>query len=1700
MAGACRKFLAALLYLALAVDGRAAGMQVLHGHVPPAAAGQPPVGRLPEAQHLQLAIVLPLRNQGAINDLLRQLYDPASPRYRQYLKKGEAAAQFGPTQQDYDAVAAFARAHNLKVTRRYDNRLLLDVDGTVSDIENALHVTMRVYRHPSEHRTFYAPDTEPSLDLAVPIAHIAGLDNFSIPKPRFDFTPAGVQAPNGGSGPGGNYMGNDFRAAYVPGVALTGSGQSVALLQFDGYSLSDIQTYESQAGLPNVTCTNVLLDGFNGTPASTNGQLEVSLDIEMVISMAPGVSRVILYEGGPNGIWYDLLNQIQVDDAASQVSCSWYSPGQPENPTADGIFQLMATQGQSFYCASGDNDAYTGLLPFPEDTPYITEVGGTTLTTTGGGGSWVSETAWNWNNGTGTGGGISTQYQIPVWQTSILMNANAGSMTMRNTPDVALTANDVYVYAGGKEYSVGGTSCASPLWAGFTALVNQEAVANGSNTVGFINRAVYTLANSSAYSAVFHDITTGNNTSTSSPNQFYATPGYDLCTGLGTPAGAALINALALPADSLQLTYGSLVATGGTGGPFTTGTSFTISNTGATPLAWTAGATQSWLSLSATSGTIATSGSTTIAVAINANADVLASGSYYDTISFTDPATGYIQTRPVGLTVVAAPVITSALTATATSGSAFSYQIAASNTPASYAASGLPSGLSVNTTTGVISGTPSVTGTSFITISAVNIGGTGTATLALTILPPRPVISSPTSATAIQGASFTYDITATHTPTSYGASGLPLNLSVNTTTGVISGTATATGTDNVTISASNAGGTGTATLVLTVHPPVPVITSSTNATGTKGSAFTYQITATNSPTKYAASGLPSGLTVSTSSGAITGTPSATGTSNVAISAVNVTGTGTATLVLVVLPPPPVITSGTTATATTGAAFTYQIAATNSPTSFGANGLPSGLGVNASGLISGTATATGTSNVTISAINAGGTGSATLVLTVLPPPPVITSATNAMAVKGSPFTYQITATNSPTGYGASGLPSGLTVNSSGLISGTPTATGASNVSISATNAGGIGSATLALIVEPPPPVITSGTNATATMGSPFTYQITATNGPTSFSASGLPAGLSVDPVMGIISGTATTTGTSDVTISAANITGTGSATLVLVVLPPPPVITSGSNAMATEGSPFSYQITATNNPASYGASGLPAGLTVNSFGLISGTPTATGTSDISISATNAGGTGNATLALIVLPPPPVITSGSAATATVGVPFSYQITATNGPTSFGAAGLPPGLSVDPVMGVISGTATATGTSNVTITAANVSGTGSAILFLNVLPPAPVVTSGTSATATQGVLFTYQITATNNPTSYAATGLPPGLTVDPVMGIISGTATATGTSNITISAVNLGGTGSAILALSVLPPPPIITSGASATVTEGQPFSYQITATNGPTSYAACGLPAGLMVDPIMGIISGTATASGTSNIVISAMNLGGTGSAILVLSVIPPPPVITSGTSALATEGEPFTYQITATNGPTAYMASGLPAGLNIDPSTGLISGTATATVARNVTIAAVNVGGTGSASLALLVETPYAAWQNAMFTQAQLADPTISGDSASPAGDGIPNLLKYALNLNPLVNGDSGLPIGSVVTTGSGSYLTLTYPLVLSATDITYTVQVSTDLINWNSGPGYTDPPTPIGNSDGVTQTYNVQAAVPAGSAPQQYIRLQVTGP
>ena len=1115
-----KKFGTAASAAALFVSLRAAAAPVvLKGHVPKQLRGAVRLERAPADENVELSLVVRL-DPSLLDQTLSQLYGANAPWNKRFLSSAEFVQRFDLAHKR-QALKDFAAGAGLALAEDRPGSLVVKVSGASGVVERAFGVQLHHYRS-ADGQVFRANDSDPSVpgELAPHLNAVLGLSNFrgvkkprSIrghpPSPRSSGSGAGIPSAVTGTGPQGGLAPADIKTIYGLSGTLNGSGQTVALLELDGYAAADIGLYETQFGLasPTVTCTSA--DGSCGvcganqnstcdaaTLASDGGMVEVALDIDMMIALAPGVSKILVYtalntDAGLLTAYADAAN----DNTAKVMSTSW---GEDVEDAYDGsssfmtsesqIFAQMAAQGQTIVSAAGDAGAYDSsgnntcgahgnqacawngalLTDDPASQPYVTGVGGTSLSGTIGGA--ISETVWNGGcssgsnpgvncaaNGAGGGGvanyvgGSTTYWPLPSYQSGV---AGAYSTTNRNVPDVALNADPnaapYSICVGGScnqcnqtscTTLIGGTSAAAPLWAALTALVNQQRAAGGLGTLGFANTALYRLGTGGSRANYFNDITSGN-------NGFYsAGTGYDNASGWGSFKANALIAALALPP---------------------------------------------------------------------------------------------------------APVVTSALTASGTVGAAFGYSITASNSPTSFSAANLPAGLGVNTSNGVISGTPTTAGTKSATISATNAGGTGSATLVFTINPPPPVITSALSASTAAGTAFSYTIAASNVPTSFSAANLPAGLSVNTSNGVISGTPGTPGTKSVTIGATNAGGTGTATLVLTINnPPVPAVTSALSATGTVGAAFSYAITASNSPTSYSAPGLPAGLSVNPANGAISGTPTAAGTTNVAIGASNAGGAGpTSTLGLTInpaAPSSPAITSALGASGTAGTAFSYAITASNSPTSYNASGLPAGLSVNTgNGVVSGTPTTPGTTDASISATNAAGTGTATIVFTIAPPAPVITSALSASGTAGGGFGYAITASNGPTSFSAAGLPAGLSVNTSnGVISGTPTTPG----TVSAVNAGGTGTATLILTIAPAAPaspVITSALAAAAAVGVPFSYALAASNAPTSYNASGLPAGLSINTSNGAVAGTPTSAGTSSAVVSATNPSGTGAATLVFTV--------------------------------------------------------------------------------------------------------------------------------------------------------------------------------------------------------------------------------------------------------------------------------------------------------------------------------------------------------------------------------------------------------------------------------------------------------------------------------------------------------------------------------------------------------------------------
>lgn len=692
-----------------------------------ALSGQAPfVDRLPGIQQMSLVLVLPLRNQDELNKFLQDVYDPSSPSYHQFLTVDQFTERFGPTQSDYDAVVHFAEANGLTVTGTSRNRLNVDIIGPVTNIEKALHVNMGTYRHPTENRFFYGPDREPSVDLPFQLWHISGLDNFSIPHP------AGLERnvvvkplASIGSGPSASFLGSDMRAAYYGGSTLNGSGQSLGLLEFVGTDLADLNTYYKNAGQTNNV--PVVLKSVDGTSTSCLApgcdDTEQTLDMTQALGMAPGLSSLVVYVGSSDAAIFNSMATASPLNA--QLSSSWtWSPADPS--TDNPYFQEFAAQGQNLFQAAGDSGAWTSRSAiFPADDVFLVSVGGTDLVTSSAGGPWSSETTW-----VDGGGGVSpNRFAIPSWQTAAANGCASCSKTLRNGPDVSANSNfTFYVCANQTACTAnqyGGTSFAAPMWAGYLALVNQQAVQNGNPPVGFINPALYSIGAGSNYQTDFHDITSGS-------NGFSATAGYDLGTGWGSPNGSGLINALAgqqttSPSFTLSASPGSVTITqGGAGGTSTITVNPTGGFTGSVTLSasglpsgvtasFSTNPTTSTSVLTLTASSTATTGTATVTIT-GVSGSITQTTTVSLTVNPVQTANYTLSASPTSLTITRGSHGTSTITIHPTGGF---------NGNVTLSASGMASG-----TTASFSTNPA-TSTSVVTFSAGSRASTGTVTITI---------------------------------------------------------------------------------------------------------------------------------------------------------------------------------------------------------------------------------------------------------------------------------------------------------------------------------------------------------------------------------------------------------------------------------------------------------------------------------------------------------------------------------------------------------------------------------------------------------------------------------------------------------------------------------------------------------------------------------------------------------------------------------------------------------------------------------------------------------------------------------------------------------------------------------------------------------------------------------------------------------
>ncbi len=1427
-----------------------------------------------------------------------------------------------------------------------------------------------------------------------------------------------------GSGPGGSYLGSDMRAAYYGGTTLTGTGQAVGILEFGGYNLNDVNATFTNAGQSyTVPINNVLLDGATGAAEGDDG--EQVLDIVQAIGMAPGLSQVRVYIGVGNDDAI-ILNSMATENIAKQLSISW-SWLADDVTTDDAFFQEFAAQGQSIFAASGDEGAFDAAIDpyfYPGEDAYVTAVGGTHLTTNGAGGAWASETAWN-SEGYGSGGGVSPDaIAIPSWQTGVASTANGGSTALRNVPDVAMEGDfDNYncSLATGCGGGAAGTSFAAPRWAGFLALVNQQAVEAGTapmGGVGAINPQIYAIGAGANYPSDLHDITVGTNDTEGQPVSFNAVSGYDLVTGWGSASGQSLIDALAGPqvpgywltssSSNLSIAQGASASTtitvtdaGGFSGSVNLAVTSTLP-TGVTA-AWGTNPTTGTSVLTLTASSTAPGATATVTIT-GTSGTMTVSTNLEVTVH---PPSFTLSTSPAVLTVNQGASGTSTVTVNPQYGFSGSVSLAVT--------SALPTGVTASWGTNPTSGTSVLTLTASSTAPAatvsVTITGTSgslTASTTMTLVVYAPYFSLSASAVNLglgtSGTSYVYvyDEDGFSGSVNLAVTGLPAGVTAsfapNPTTGLSQLTLTAsstasTGIATLTITGTSGSLTATTTLALGVYAPTFTLSAygTTVGQGTSTTTYVYvnpQYGFTGN-VNLAVSGLPSGVTASLSPNPTTGT-----------STLTLTASSTATL--------------------------------------------------------------GNSTLTITGTSGSLAVSTTLTLGVYVPTFTM-SANNTSIGQGSSITNYVYITpqygfTGSVNLSVTGLPSGVTAS----FAPNPLSGGSSQLTLTASNTASLGNATLTVTgtsgsltvtttftlgVYAPSFTLTDYSSGSLGQGSSITNYVYINpqygfSGSVNLAVTGLPSGVtasfSPNPATGTSTLTLTASSTASLGSSTLTITGTSgsltaSTTMALSVSAPSFTLSAGSASIGQGGSGTTtvqvlsqYGFAGTVNLA---VTGLPSGVTAS----LTPNPT-TGTSLLTLNASSTASLGQYTatitgtsgsltastpLSLAIYAPSFTLSAGSASIGqgTSGSSYVYvnpQYGFT-GSVNLAVTGLPAGVTASFAQNPIASGSTlltltasstaAPGTTTLTITGTSGSLTASTTLNLIINAPSFTLTDyssiylgrGNSAASYVYVNPQYGFAGSVN---LAVTGLPSGVTASfspnpttssSTLTLIASSTAATGGATLTITGTSGSLTASTTVAISVSAPGFTLSAGSisvglgssSSTYVDVSP-QYGFT---GSVNLAVTGLPSGVTAsfspNPTTGTSTLTLTASSTAALgqyTATITGTSGSASATTTVSgdILAPSFTLSDYSSVSIGQAGSATSTVTlnpqngfnsivhlaVTGLPSGVTAAFAPASLSSGSSTLTLTATATAAVGQyNLIVTGTSGSQTASTSVSLTVYAP-----------------------------------------------------------------------------------------------------------------------------------------
>ena len=887
-----------------------------------------------------------------------------------------------------------------------------------------------------------------------------------------------------------------------------------------------------------------------------------------------------------------------------------------------------------------------------------------------------------------------------------------------------------------------------------------------------------------------------------------------------------------------------------------------------------------------------------------------ANGSFSFTVTANDAAAD-TGTRNYTL-VIAAPVIAVA-PATLPNGRqnvAYSRTITATGGTAPYTyaviAGAMPAGLTLSTG-GALTGTPTVNGSFSFTVRATDAQGySGTRTYTLVIAVPAIAVAPTTLPSGRQNVAYSRTITASGgtAPYTYAvtAGALPAGLTLSAG-GTLAGTPTVNGSFAITITATDSQGyAGSRAYTLVIAVPAIAVNPTSLTSGRQNVAYSRTLTASGGTAPYGwavtAGALPAGLTLS-SAGVLSGTPTVNGSFTFTATATDSQGyPGSRAYTLVIAVPMIAVTPTSLPTGRVNVVYSQALAASGGTAPYGwavtAGALPAGLSLSGAGVLSGTPTANGTFTFTATATdNEGYSGSrayslviAVPLITVIPASPLPAgrqfaaySQTIGASGGATPYTFVVS---------AGALPAGLTLSSAGLLSGVPTASGSFSFTIRATDSQGFaGTRAYSLSITAGPVVNLSPTSLPAGNEALSYSQVIAASGGTApytyaVTSGALPPGLSLS-VGGTLSGNPITSGSYGFTVTATDAQGyLGSRTYALSITAAPTItIAPSSLPAASENLPYSQSITASGGTAPYDyavtSGSLPPGLTLSSGGVMSGTPTASGSFNFTITATDAltyTGAQAYTLAVVAAPTITIAPTLLPA-ANENLVYSQTVTASGGTAPYGyavtAGALPPGLTLSSG-GALSGSPTASGSFNFTVTATDaMTYTGSQSYTLVVGSASTItITPASLPAANQDLAYSQAITASGGtePYGYAVTSgaLPPGLTLSGD-GQLAGTPTTSGTFSFTVTATDaIGYAGPMNYSLGVDAAPTIVVSpGSLQAALYGVPYHQAFTAAGsaGPFTFAVTSgaLPPGMNLSDD-GVLSGTPTSAGSYDFTVTA----------------------------------------------------------------------------------------------------------------------------------------------------------------------------------------------------------------------------------------------